>query len=207
MREIIELAHKLQPLALTAIEDGFNLCNTDPEELYHPGHIFSAHFQQRRQANSDRSVGLETLAAAAGAVQSDDLFVLHPAEQIHPARAAERDQVEHGAGNISSGNADASDVQRSGTGLSVPLTSDQQDPRPSDRGGYQEPTAGMFATDAATSSAHAELDALWEADPNGWQTWTQPALDNSLLDWDFHMGHAGSIAPNILVVENAQMPV
>ena len=181
---IIELARKLQPLACTVVEDGFNLCH---KELYDPGHMFSAHFQRLGQADLERSSGLETLAAAAGAMRSDDSYTPLPSVQINPVQPVGERQEEHSAGSISSAITEESIVQNTGPGLSIAPTAERHNPRPSDLHEYEGRAVEMFAANAGTSSAHVGLNDLWETDLNGWDAWTQAALDDSLLDWGLNV--------------------
>lgn len=194
MQGIIELARKLQPLACTAVEDGFILCNTDPEELYEPGHVFSTHFQRLGQATLERSSGLETLAAAAGAMGSNDSFAPLSAVQINSVQAVAGTQAEHSTGSMSSAIADESTVEKTGTGLSVAPTHNQHHSRPSDLREYEGQAMDIFAANGGQLPAHADLDVLWHTDPCGWETWTQSALDNSLFDWDLQTGASGPAA-------------
>jgi len=76
LQDVFKLARELQPLACSMVEEGFSLCGTDPTELRQKNHILSIHFQAQR--------GLETLAAAAGALQTHDSLAEERNAELEP---------------------------------------------------------------------------------------------------------------------------
>lgn len=120
-------------------------------------------------------------------MRSNDSYTPLRSAQINPVQAVGERQEEHSAGSISSAITEESIVQNTGTSLSIAPTAERHDPRPLDLHEYKGQAVEMFAANAETSSAYVGLSNIWETNLNGWETWTQAALDNSLLDWGLNV--------------------
>lgn len=92
LQQLWVLARELQPLACSMVREGFSFCGTDLTELQETNHILSAHFQDGTLLQAHG--GLDTLAAAAGALQAHGSTTERSSE---PGTLAQRDQHLSGA--------------------------------------------------------------------------------------------------------------